>query len=129
MLPALYRLWASTRLAQLEPWVDEWCMEEMYAGVGGQGAADAAYASAVLLEHCKLRGMDVSGGAAAIFKYFDQVNRTLVYEILEKAGIPKRILQAYNGFQETLRAYFIIAGVSGKPTQNPPVCRKATPCQ
>ena len=55
-----------------------WSVEEMYAGIGGQGTEDAAYASAVLLEHCHLRDLDATGGAADIFKCFDQVNRVLV---------------------------------------------------
>ena len=95
MLPAIYRLWARAWLSHLEPWVDAWSLEEMYAGIGGQGAEDAAYASAMLLEHCHLRNLDATGGAADIFKYFDQVNRELVYELLAKAGLPRKVLAAY----------------------------------
>ena len=96
---------------------------EMYAGVGGQGAEDASYASAVLLENCKLRRIDATGGAADIFKCFDQVTRELVYELLSRAGLPKKILKAYKGFQESLKAYNTVAGGVGaaysKPTSVP----------
>ena len=110
MLPSLYRLWAWTRLSRLEPWVEQWSMEEIFAGVGGQGAEDAAYAAAVLLEHCNLRGLDATGGAADIFKCFDQVMRPLVYKLLQKAGLPPEVLRADVGFQEALKAYNTIAG-------------------
>ena len=35
MLASLYRLWATTRLNHLEPWVEQWSMEEILAGVAG----------------------------------------------------------------------------------------------
>ena len=114
MIPAVYRLWARTRLSHLEPWVDSWALEEIYAGVGGQGAEDAAYASAVLLEHCRVNGLEITGGAADVFKCFDQVMRPLIYELLRKAGLPPQILQAYMQFQEQLKAYNTVAGGGGK---------------
>ena len=47
----------------------------------------------------------------------------MVYELLEKAGMPKRILAAYRGFQEQLQAYNTVAGGIGegyaKPTSIP----------
>ena len=95
----------------------------MCAGVGGQGGEDAAYASAVLLEHCLSNGKEATGGAAEIFKCFDQVMRNLVYELLDKADMPRNILDAYIGFQENLKAYNTVAGGVGegytKPTSVP----------
>ena len=37
MLAALYRLWSKSRLRHLQPWIAEWCLDEMYACVGGKG--------------------------------------------------------------------------------------------
>ena len=34
----------------------------MYAGVGGKGALDAAYDTAVMLEKCKARKVNYTGG-------------------------------------------------------------------
>ena len=119
MMPSIYRLWARTRLSHLEPWVDGWATEEIYAGVGGQGAEDAAYASAVFLEHCHLNGYEVTGGAADIFKCFDQVMRPLIYELLKAAGMPDKVIKPYIDFQERLKAYNAIAGGIGKPFQKP----------
>ena len=81
MLPAIYRLWGRTRLAHLQPWVAEWTTPEMFAGVEGQGAEEAAYSTALFLEHCHLHHKAFTGGAADIFKFFDQVQRKLLYKI------------------------------------------------
>ena len=62
MLPAVYRLWARTRLGHLEPWTRMWAMEEMFSGVPGQGANDAAYMTAMLVEQCALKNEDYTGG-------------------------------------------------------------------
>lgn len=42
MLPAVYRMWATTRLRQLVPWAQEWQLDEMFGGIEGKGAADEA---------------------------------------------------------------------------------------
>ena len=47
MLATAYRTWAKIRLEHLQPWISTWALEEIYAGVEGQGAGDAAYATAV----------------------------------------------------------------------------------
>ena len=91
----------------------------MYVGVGGQGAEDAAYATAVLIEHCMLRGKEATGGAADIFKCFDQITRPLVYELLRKAGMPEKVLKAYIGFQENLKAYNTVSGGIGEAYRKP----------
>ena len=67
MLPAIYRLWGRTRLAHLQPWVAEWATPDMYAGTEGQGAEEAAYRTALLIEHCRLTGQEFTGGAADIY--------------------------------------------------------------
>ena len=77
----------------------------------------------MLLEHCMLRGKEATGGAADIFKCFDQIMRPLVYELLRKAGMPTQVLKAYMGFQESFKAYNTVAGGIGeaysKPTSVP----------
>ena len=91
MLPAIYRLWGRTRLAHLQPWISEWATPEMFAGIEGQGAEEAAYSTALFLEHCKLSKTEFTGGAADIYKFFDQVQRDLLYDLLEKAGTGESI--------------------------------------
>ena len=36
MLPAIYRMWSKNRLRHLQPWIAEWTLPEMYAGVEGR---------------------------------------------------------------------------------------------
>ena len=88
MLSSVYRLLGKVRLRHLEPWIGEWAVEELYAGVSGQGADDAAYATAVLIENTHLKGEHLSGGAADIFKCLDQIIRPLLYLIMDLAGMP-----------------------------------------
>ena len=47
MLPAVYRLWARTRPKHLQPWIDDWAMPEMYAGI-----ANPTPGSAVCVRCC-----------------------------------------------------------------------------
>jgi len=61
MLPAVYRLWARARLKHLETWVLAWGMEEMFSGVPWQGANDAAYKTALLVEEFVLKGEEYTG--------------------------------------------------------------------
>ena len=37
----IYRAWAALRLADLSGWIEQWAVDEMYAGVPGKGAVDA----------------------------------------------------------------------------------------
>ena len=98
-------------------------MPEMYAGVEGRGAQDAAYNTALLTEWCKAMNLDLTGGAADIFKCFDQLSRPLIYAIVEIAGMPPRVLETYKNFLEGLTVYNTVAGGLGeaytKPTSIP----------
>ena len=55
MLPAVYRVYAKTRLRCLSPWVDTWALPEMYAGVAQRGAVDVAYQVMADLEYLTLK--------------------------------------------------------------------------
>ena len=54
----------------LEPWVDLWKKDQMFAGIGGRGALDASYETAILLEWCKVHDIAYSGGTLDIYKCF-----------------------------------------------------------
>ena len=51
ILPVLYRRWATTRLHDLRPWIRQWQLEGMYAGIENVGAEDAWYDTALHLEY------------------------------------------------------------------------------
>jgi len=86
---ALYRLWASTRLHHLEPWIRSWATDDMFAGIPGVGAADAWYSTAITIEHSTLHNIPLTGGSADIRKCFDEIQRPLLYLLAYTAGIPR----------------------------------------
>ena len=82
----------------------------MFAGIEGQWAEEAAFSTALLLEHCRMKGQELTGGAADVYKLFDQIQRDLLYEILNKAGMPAGVLGAYKIFIEGMTVYNTVAG-------------------
>ena len=109
----LYRRWASMRLKCFDGWVSTWALPQMFAGVAQQGAADATYQVLSEVEKMTLEGVSYCGGAADIYKFFDQILRSLVYAILRLAGVPTCILEAYRRFLEELITCNIVAGGLG----------------
>ena len=101
----IYRRWAAMRLLTMIPWVEGWALEEMFAGIPGQGAVDAWYQTWMDIEMLLLDGTPFCGGAADIHKFFDQIQRRLVYEILEMAGMPKQVILACKIVLENLNVY------------------------
>ena len=97
---------------------------EISAGAESQGAADAAYETAIRMELSRLRGEACTGGAADVYKCFDQIQRQLLHKIMEGAGMPQRVRVAYQSFQENLEFYNTIAGGWGKHTRSPRVYPK-----
>ena len=66
MLPSVYRRWGKIRLAKLQPWIAMWALPQIYAGIEGQGANDASYATAVEIEFCRAHDIEYTGGTADI---------------------------------------------------------------
>ena len=75
------------------------------------------------IEYCRLTGTPYTGGAADIYKCFDQVRRDIVYRLLEEAGMPKQLVNTYRNFLEALTVRNTVAGGLGesytKPTSIP----------
>jgi hypothetical protein len=85
----------SCSLKSLKKWVNEWALEEMSAGVAGRGAEDGWYLCSLQLEFLRAQQADYAGGAADMYKCFDQVNGLMIYTFLDMAGLPDRILKPY----------------------------------
>ena len=64
------RCWGTMRLECMSPWIREWALPEMHAGIPEMGAVDAWH--------------EVSD----IAKFFDQIRRDLVFRICKAAGMP-----------------------------------------
>ena len=109
----LYRLWASTRLGDLQPWSKGWQVDCRYAGLKGRSADDAWMLSSLDPEFAKIKGIPYLGGALDLFKCFDQIIRLLLYAILLIGGFPPRILHAYMMFHERALVHYYINGSIG----------------
>ena len=68
ILAILYRRWAGLRLRNLDSWIRNWQLDEIFAGVRGGCAEDAWWGTALLIEHARVQDIPVAGGSAAIFK-------------------------------------------------------------
>ena len=116
ILSKVYRLYFAIRLVDLRPWIAGWEDPELYAGTtAATGAEDAWYLTGLDFEMAKLRDEDVTGGSADIWKCFDQVQRNLVYFLLEVGGFPKHILTAYRNFHENVTYHNSIGTGLGAP--------------
>ena len=67
----LYRCYGTMRLECMSPWIRDWALPEMHAGVPEMGAVDAWYDVLITLEGHKLDGKHFVGGVADIAKFFD----------------------------------------------------------
>ena len=119
ILPITYRLWAKARLDDLGPWIDLWKTPETFAGTDSNGAEDACYLTTLAFEEAALKGEDVTGGAANIFKRFDQILRDLLVQLLAIGGMPKGITSAYARYMDGLMVRNAVANSIGAPYQLP----------
>ena len=120
ILSKVYRLYGSIRLRHLHDWIRSWEKEELFAGTTAPcGAEDAWYLMGVDMELARLSDQPLTGGSADIWKCFDQVQRCLLYFLLEAAGFPKPILRAYKNFHERVHYHNTIGKALGAPHRKP----------
>ena len=98
---------------------DSWSDQTIFAGVPGRGAEDAWYLTSLAFEEHRTQGRDISGGAADIFKCFDQVCRPLLYALLERTGCPSQLVDTYRAFVEHVQVYNNLVGSIGQPYARP----------
>ena len=113
ILSAVYRRWATLRLSHLRVWIAQWELPEMFVGVKGRGADDPWGSTALLMEEAAVDKKCCTGGAADIYKCFDQLVRPLIYEILRIGGMPTRIIGTYQKYQDGVQVHNSIAGGLG----------------
>lgn len=98
VMSAAYRLWASTRMRDMQPWIQEWMLPEMHSGGPGRGAEDGWYERALQAELAAAPGIPLTGGSTDMIKCYDSLVRQLIYTVLGRAGFPRGVLCAYMGF-------------------------------
>ena len=67
MAPSIYRMCARAFAAHLQPWIAQWTTPEIFAGMEGQGAEEAAYHASLFLERCQVHGVDFTGGGQQVY--------------------------------------------------------------
>eukprot|EP00973_Karenia_brevis_P034687 4786751-Karenia_brevis.AAC.1 len=115
IMPAIYRLWAKTRLRHLQPWASTWITPHMHAGRAGYGAEQAWFVTSLELEYSHLAHLPYIGGALDLYKCFDQILRPLMYVVLMLAGLPTCILVPYMQYHENVSIYNSFASSVGHP--------------
>jgi hypothetical protein len=116
ILSKVYRIYAIIRLRHLAGWIQGWEKEQLFAGTTAPcGAEDAWYTMGVDLELARLFNHIITGGSADIWKCFDQMQRMLLYFLLEAGGFPMPILTAYKSFHENILYHNTIGRALGAP--------------
>ena len=52
VLHVVYRVWASARMIQLEPWFRSWVPASVFSAGGGRSSVDAWFTTALDIEEC-----------------------------------------------------------------------------
>ncbi len=119
ILPIVYRVWAKARLEDLKPWVQHWKCPEMFAGVDFDGAEDAWWQTGIKFEKAALNNQAITGGTADVYKCFDQILRDLLKLLLVTGGMPRRVVDAYTRYMDTLTVVNAVASSLGEPYHLP----------
>lgn len=98
----------------------------MFAGIAGAGAEEGWYLTRLDLELMQATGADITAGSIDVYKCFDQLARPIVVASARAAGMPTKILDAYEAFQEQLVIHNQKGHTIGTPRQHrysiPPGC-------
>ena len=118
VLPVVYRIWASARMMQLEPWFRSWVPGSVYsAGGGGRSSVDAWYTTALDIEECLAGGVEseVHLLVADVVKSFDTVDRGILDRVLSSLGLPAWFRHVYFEYHAKVRLRFKLAAGLGEP--------------
>ena len=90
VLPVVYRVWASTRMSQLDDWFRSWVPDSVFSAGGGRGSVEAWYTSALDIEEVLSGASDshVHLFVADVIKSFDTVDRGILDCVLSSPGLP-----------------------------------------
>ena len=90
VLPVVYRLWASVRLAHLKEWFCSWVPDSVFSAGKGVSSVDAWYATSIDIEEVlsHTRHSDFHIFVADVVKSFDTVDRDILDCALGRLGLP-----------------------------------------
>ena len=116
VLPVVYRIWASTRMIQLESWFKSWFPDSVFSAGGGRGTVEAWYISALENEEVLSDAVDsFIFFVADVTKSFDTVDREILDSVLSSLGLPCWFRHAYLEYHAHVRLRFKLAAGLGEP--------------
>ena len=117
VLPVVYRIWASSRMVQLEGWFKSWVPDSVFSAGGGRSSVEAWYTSALDIEEVLSGAVDshVHLFVADVIKSFDTVDRGVLDAVLSSLGLPGWFRHAYFEYHAHVRLRFKLAAGLGEP--------------
>ena len=117
VLPVVYRIWASSRMVQLEGWFKSWVPDSVFSAGGGRGSVEAWYTSSLEIEEVLAGAADshVHLFVADVVKSFDTVDRGILDRVLSSLGLPGWFRHAYFEYHAHVRFRFKLAAGLGEP--------------
>ena len=111
VLPIVYRVWASTRMGQLEEWFRSWVPDSVFSAGGGRSSVEAWYTTALDIEEVLAGATDsrVHLFVADVIKSFDTVDRSVWDLVLSSLGFLGWFRHAYFDFHSHVRLRFKLA--------------------
>ena len=116
VLPVVYRVWASTRMGQLDDWFRSWVPDSVFSAGGGRGSVEAWYTSSLDIEEVLSGAADshVHLFVADVIKSFDTVDRGILDCVLSSLGLPGWFRHAYFEYHAHVRLRFRLASGLGQ---------------
>ena len=116
VLPVVYRVWASARMMQLEPWFKSWVPSSVFSAGGGRSFVDAWFSVAFDIDECLAGGVDsdVHLFVADVVESFDTVDRGVLDRVLSSLGLPAWFRHAYFQYRAGVRLRFKLAAGLGE---------------
>ena len=115
VLPVVYRLWASVRLAHLKEWFYSWVPDSVFSAGKGVSSVDAWYATSIDIEEVLSHTChnDFHIFVADVVKSFDTVDRDILDCALGRLGLPAWFRRIYFSFHREVRLRFKLAAGLG----------------
>ena len=116
VLPVVYRIWAATRMSQLDDWFKSWVLDSVFSSGGGRGSVEAWYISALDIEEVLSGATDshVHLFVADVVKSFDTVDHSILDRVLSSLGLPGWFRHAYFEYHAHVRLRFKLASGLGQ---------------
>ena len=111
VLPEVYRLWASVRLAHLKDWFYSWVPGSVFSAGKGVSSVDAWYVTAIDIEEILSQAghSDFHIFVADVVKSFEIVDRDILDFTLGRLGLPAWFRKVYFSFHRDVRHRFKLA--------------------